>query len=117
MLGLAFQLPRDRLGSPGSRPLALGPGLPGGWDCFFLERLRLAAGLGHVDPSFVHSPLSGGGWGLLGTGFGAGARPGSPRSGRCRRCLPVYAPGGKGTTSWVRGLVAPRGYRRLDLGV
>ncbi|MEQ2257378.1 hypothetical protein ILYODFUR_034236 [Ilyodon furcidens] len=32
------------------------------------------AGLSHVDPSFVHSPLSRGGWGLLGTGFGAGGR-------------------------------------------
>ncbi|KAK5622488.1 hypothetical protein CRENBAI_002786 [Crenichthys baileyi] len=29
-------------------------------------------------------------------------------------CLPVSAPGGKGTTSWVRGLVAPRGCRCTD---
>ncbi|MED6236614.1 hypothetical protein ATANTOWER_011711 [Ataeniobius toweri] len=50
-------------------------------------------------------------------GGGAGARPGSPGSGQYRRCLPASAPGGKGTTSWVRGLVAPRGYRHLDLGV
>ncbi|MEQ2307176.1 hypothetical protein AMECASPLE_015592, partial [Ameca splendens] len=50
-------------------------------------------------------------------GRGAGAGPGSPGSGQYRQCLPASAPGGKGTTSWVRGLVAPRGYRRLDLGV
>ncbi|MEQ2287970.1 hypothetical protein AMECASPLE_018211 [Ameca splendens] len=36
---------------------------------------------------------------------------------KCWGCLSVSTPGGKGTSSWVQGLVAPMGYRHLDLGV
>ncbi|MEQ2179918.1 hypothetical protein GOODEAATRI_030232 [Goodea atripinnis] len=35
----------------------------------------------------------------------------------CKGGLPVSAPAGNGTTSWVQGLVVPMGYRHLDLGV
>ncbi|MEQ2232707.1 hypothetical protein ILYODFUR_014204 [Ilyodon furcidens] len=44
----------------------------GGRDCSVLGGSGWRAGLSDVDPSFVYSPLSGGGWGLLGTGLGTG---------------------------------------------
>ncbi|MED6267830.1 hypothetical protein CHARACLAT_016042 [Characodon lateralis] len=61
---------------------SLGVGDSWGWDrsswwgrdFSVLGRLQLTGWFEPCGPSFIHSPPSGGGWGMLGTGFGAGGR-------------------------------------------